>query len=140
MIFWDTSALLRLVVQEPDSARFLPVLTISPTIVVWWASEVEAESAISRRERDGSLSSAAAEHARTALERILGRCAQVTPSTTLRATARRLLRTHPLRAADALQLAAALAWADARPQGHGFCSADNRQLEAAAAEGFVLLP
>ncbi|HSJ25022.1 MAG TPA: hypothetical protein VK929_10160 [Longimicrobiales bacterium] len=57
----------------------------------------------------------------------------------VRTTAMRLLRTHPLRAADALQLAAALAWAPA-PAGDVFVTLDERLATAATLEGFTVLP
>jgi predicted nucleic acid-binding protein len=140
VIYWDTSALIRLLVREPDRDRVLSVVAVNPAIAIWWATPVEAESAISRREREGALSPADALLARAALDDLTGRCAEVGPSADLRATARRLLRTHPLRAADALQLAAALAWAAGNPQGHAFCSMDDRLREAASREGFTVLP
>lgn len=50
--------------------------------------------------------------------------------------ARRLLRVHPLRSADALQLAAALVWAGGRPQGRTLLTLDERLALAARREGF----
>jgi len=47
---------------------------------------------------------------------------------------------HPVRAGDALQLAAALAWSDEPPQGSGFVCLDDRLRTAAQAEGFAVLP
>jgi hypothetical protein len=47
---------------------------------------------------------------------------------------------HPLRAADALQLAAALVWVEEQPHGEGFVSLDGRLRDAAAREGFTLVP
>jgi predicted nucleic acid-binding protein len=141
VIFWDTSALIRLLVREPDRDRVLSVVArLDPGIAIWWATPVEAESAISRREREGALSPADAQLARIALDRLVSRCAEVGPSNDVRATARRLLRTHALRAADALQLAAALVWAAGNPEGHAFCSTDERLREAASREGFTSLP
>jgi hypothetical protein len=67
-------------------------------------------------------------------------CTEVLPTERLRSTADRLLRVHPLRAADALQLAAALAWADNAPSGLAFVCLDRPLREAAQKEGFVLIP
>jgi hypothetical protein len=64
----------------------------------------------------------------------------VSPSSAIRDAAIRLVRVHPLGAADALQLAAALVWAEARPEGREFVVLDRRLGEAAAREGFVVLP
>ncbi len=49
-------------------------------------------------------------------------------------------KTHPLSAADALQLAAGLLWADGRPAHHDFVCLDQRLREAAQREGFRVLP
>jgi hypothetical protein len=47
---------------------------------------------------------------------------------------------HPLRAADALQLAAALIWVEEQPHGESFVSLDPRLRDSAAREGFTLVP
>ena len=62
----------------------------------------------------------------------------VLPGEELAATALRLLASHPLRAADALQLAAALVWARGRPAGHELVSLDERLRTAATLEGFTV--
>ena len=64
----------------------------------------------------------------------------VAPTDELRHRAGRLLAVHPLRAADALQLAAALEWCEQQPQGEGFATLDARLAQAAAAEGFTVHP
>lgn len=58
----------------------------------------------------------------------------------VRQRAKRLLMVHPLRAADALQLAAALVWAAESPQGLELVCLDRRLKEAALKEGFTVLP
>ncbi len=58
----------------------------------------------------------------------------------LRERALRLLSSHHLRAADSLQLAAALVWAREQPRGRVFISLDSRLGEAARREGFTVLP
>ena len=58
----------------------------------------------------------------------------------VKASARRLLRLHPLRAADALQLGAALAWADGAPEGLIVHTFDRRLAAAAEREGFRVIP
>jgi predicted nucleic acid-binding protein len=45
---------------------------------------------------------------------------------------------HPLSAADALQLAAALEWCEGKPQGNVFLTFDRRLREAAGLAGFTL--
>ncbi len=53
--------------------------------------------------------------------------------------AERLVETHPLRAGDALQLAAAIVAAEERPDSIEFVTFDRRQAEAAEREGFRVL-
>ena len=55
MNFWDTSALVALSVEEPHRQTALRVLDADEHIVVWWGTSIEYVAAISRRERDGSL-------------------------------------------------------------------------------------
>jgi len=57
-----------------------------------------------------------------------------------RSVAERLLTVHPLRAADALQLAAALVWSEGSPDQRAFACLDDRFREAARKEGFTLQP
>jgi hypothetical protein len=64
---------------------------------------------------------------------------EVPPSPALRTLAVRLLRTHPLRAADALQLAAALSLGAALRRQLGFVCADDRLAAAAETEGLPVI-
>ena len=64
----------------------------------------------------------------------------IAPTDDVRRRAARLLAVHPLRAADALQLAAALVWVEEQPHGERFVSLDGRLRDAAAREGFTLVP
>ena len=60
--------------------------------------------------------------------------------TRTRKSAIRILRVHPLRAADALQLAAAIAAAEDNPATLPFVTFDDRLGQAAARDGFVVVP
>lgn len=140
MIFWDTSALIPLLVQEPASREMMALARKERGMVVWWGTHTECESALARRTRDGVLS-------RDDQDEVLGLLASldeawnvILPSDPVRRRAGLLLRRHPLRAADALQLAAALTWARGVPDGHRLVTLDSRLAGAARAEGFSLLP
>jgi predicted nucleic acid-binding protein len=61
---------------------------------------------------------------------------EVQPTSAVRARALRLLRVHPLRAADAFQLGAALTAFKEATAGNVFLTADVRLAKAAALEGF----
>ena len=109
-------------------------------MIVWWATEVEAISALARRHRDEQLSQPALDQARSLLTELSEGWSEVQPSARLRTMAKRLLLVHLLRAADALQLAAALAWTEGDPDGNHFICLDERLRLAAEREGFVALP
>lgn len=135
MKFWDSSALVPLLLQQPQTKRVRHLLEEDDELVVWWGSAVECASAIARLHRDGHLSAAAERDARSLLDVLRKSWFEVQPGDAVREQAMRLLRVHSLRAADALQLAAALEWAGAPPEG-GFVTCDDRLLEAAQREGF----
>jgi len=133
--FWDSSALVALLVTEPDSAHHVASLQADPAVAVWWSAAVECESALQRRLREGALDLAGARHAREILAVLSAAWHEVPPTTELRLLAIRLLRTHPLRAADAQRLAAALTLAQGGIKELHFLSADRRLAEAAEIEG-----
>ncbi len=108
-------------------------------MVVWWGTPVECTSAIARREREGSLDAAAASAMMQRLRAVADAWHEVLATDAVRDVAQRLLRVHPLRAADALQLAAALACAGGEPNSLAFVCLDSRLAEAAQREGLQVL-
>ena len=139
MNFWDSSALVALLVEEPTSSRRMDQLQDDPDIAVWWATPVEIESAIQRRQREGSLDLAGIRLAHKRLADIATTWHEVSPSTAVRKLAIRLLRTHPLRAADSLQLAAALSLEAAGLTHLSMACSDQRLAEAAEIEGLLII-
>jgi uncharacterized protein len=109
------------------------------TVLAWWGARVECESAVSRLEREGSLQRRSATAARGRLDRFAATWHEVQASDLLRDDARRLLRVHDLRAADALQLAAGVAAAEGRPATLDFVCLDLRLGSAAEREGFAVI-
>lgn len=140
MIFWDSSALVALIVAEAESLFRLGQLRDDPEISVWWATAVEVESALQRRLREGSLDTKSALIARERLSDLSRAWLEVNPTPAVRKLALRLLRTHPLRAADSLQLAAALALQAAGVPALSFACADQRLNAAAEIEGLPSTP
>lgn len=134
MKFWDASAIVPLVLSESREDAAIG-FDGKPPICVWWATVLEAVSAIARREREGALTAGQVENCVSRLAQLSDDWMEVAPSNALRDSARRLLRVHALRAADSLQLAAALALADDEPGRLDFVCRDARLAEAAAREG-----
>lgn len=138
MRFWDSSAIVPLILHQPSSSELTRLARDSRGIAVWWGSIVECTSAVTRTSRAGIISAPAESKALGLLNRIAGVWAEVQPTELVRQTAQRLLRVHPLRAADAFQLAAALSWADGA-SGLPFVTRDTRLADAAGREGFDLI-
>jgi hypothetical protein len=139
MRFWDSSAVVALLAAEETRARAVASLADDPVMLVWWATPVECASAIARRERDGSLSGPEVLAALELLDALAAAWSEILPSAQIRAMAQRLLRLHPLRAADALQLAAAVIAAEHEPRTLDFVCLDDRLAAAASREGFRLV-
>jgi uncharacterized protein len=139
LLFWDASAIAPLLVDEPHSRELLDLLGDDQAMVVWWVTRVECVSAIRRRERDGGLDRSSASGALELLNSLSGSWSEVLPSERVRESAERAVAVHPLRAADSLQLAAALTWRDAA-QRPGFVCLDERLSDAASREGLAVLP
>ena len=140
MKFWDSSAIVPLLVIEASREPLLALLDQDPLMIVWWGTPVESTSAIARREREGSLSVTEATAALERLRTLSLAWQEVLPTEPVRSVAQRLLRVHPLRAADALQLAAAVIAAEREPSSLEFVSLDERLNAAAQREGFRILP
>ena len=140
MRFWDSSAVVSLLVDEPARGNLLRILEADGGLIVWWGTPVECVSAIARREREGGLPIAGASAALARLSALEPSWAEVSPSTRVRALALRLLRAHALRVSDSLQLAAALVAAEQEPGSLGFACLDERLATAAQREGFTVVP
>ncbi len=139
MKFWDASAIVPLLMSEPTTKTIQALAEKDPTMVVWWATEVECATAIARLERDDALDEAAGTQAFHRLRQLADAWHEIDPSDPLREAAVRFLRVHPLRAADALQLAAAFIAAERRPSSLEVVTFDDRLAAAARKEGFVLI-
>lgn len=138
MRFWDSSAVVPLLVSQSATQRIAELYRADVSIIAWWATRVECDSAIARLERQGELTTEAASAAMRRLDLLSRSWHEIQPLDVLRETARRLLRVYNLRAADALQLAAAIHAAQ-RSSTLEFVCLDGRLRLAAQKEGFPLL-
>ncbi|MCI0633521.1 MAG: type II toxin-antitoxin system VapC family toxin [Actinobacteria bacterium] len=139
MRFWDSSALVPVIVAEPTSAPMRELASDGTELLVWWATPIECASAVARREREGVLTADGVREAVVTLEELSEVWFEVPPRDGLRDDARRLVRIHELKAADAFQLAAARAASEATPETLPFVTLDGRLTVAAQREGFPVV-
>ncbi len=139
MRFWDSSAILPLIVEEESSDRAARYYAAFPQLVVWWGASVECTSALARLEREGALEARNTTQAHKQLQILQSTWNEVQPLDAVRSVAQRLLRLHNLRAADSLQLGAALVVADHRPKTWEFVCLDTQLAAAAEREGFGIV-
>ena len=138
MKFWDASAIVPLLLAEATTEPLRAILEDDSDMLVWWASQVECASAIARLRREDALDEDGIDEALDRLNQFAHVWHEVEPSDPIREAAVRFLRLHPLRAADALQLAAAFVSAERRPSSLEVVTLDDRLAAAARKEGFVL--
>lgn len=139
-MFWDSSALIPLLVSVSRSTLLAGLVADDKEATIWWGTPLECHSAIHRRHREQPLAPAVMAGAIERIRTVVEHADTVSPSDELRRRAARLLAVHPLRAADALQLAAALLWCEEQPHAEGFVSLDVKLRDAALKEGFTVLP
>lgn len=139
MKFWDASAIVPLLVVENRTPQLQLIAAKDSAMLVWWGSAIECNSALSRRQREGALNAQTAALALRRLEQLAQSWHEIDPSDVIRESAIRFLRVHSLRAADALQLAAAFAAAERRPPSLELVTLDDNLADAARREGFELV-
>jgi len=138
--FWDSSALVPLLVEESSSAAIRALLGDDPAVVVWQLAGTEVTSALWRRRRADEIDEVVRRLAEAGLAVLEGLWTAVEDTPLVDRRARRLLALHPVRAADALHLAAALIACDERTKMLPFVTLDDRLADAARREGFRVLP
>ena len=138
MRYWDASAIVPLLVCQDRTSEVEQLLELDSEMVTWWGTPIECVSAVARLAREGGLDAEGVQDAELRLQALRHCWDEVTPSEACRRTAERMLRVHVLRAADSLQLAAALVAADHDPSRVELVCLDQRLSEAARKEGFPL--
>lgn len=137
--FWDTSGIVPLCCFQPQTGQANRIAGRYARQVVWWATAVEAVSAFNRLHREQALTAVGKQQALARLDHLRRRWNEIQPSDEVRDGAERLLGVHHLRAADALQLSAALVWCGQRARGRCFIGGDGDLTHAAEAEGFTII-
>ena len=133
--FWDASALVPLCIQQRATLTAQP-LSARYGMAVWWSTPVEMRSAFARLLRMGQLTPTGHVQAQVLLGYMRSGWREVHPNDELREQAERFIDRFPVRAADALQLAAAMAWCLGRTKGRVLISGDSQLLDAARQLGF----
>ena len=139
MRFWDSSALIPVFLVERTSDWARKVMNSDPGVIVWALTRVELMSAIERRRREDPDLSARLSDARSEVQKTCNIWIEIAMIETVREHAESVLAAHPLRAADALQLGAALVAAAGNPETLQFVTLDRRLAVAAEREGFPVL-
>jgi predicted nucleic acid-binding protein len=137
--FWDTSAVVPLLVDEPNSHLSRRLLDEDRAMAVWALTRTEAFSALRRKRREGKLDDVGLEKARRKLAAFAGSWVEVEDLLSVRGHAERFLNEHALRAGDALQLGAAWHHADGRPRRRAFVVFDGPLQDVAAEVGFTVM-
>jgi predicted nucleic acid-binding protein len=135
LAFWDSSALVPLCAHQGITPRVV-ALYRSYGVVVWWTTPVEIASALRRLVRMKQLTPDDWTVSRRLALELAETWRVIHPSNSLRAGAIQLVDRYDLKAADALQLAAALEWCEKIPQGKVFLAADQKLRETAVLSGF----
>jgi predicted nucleic acid-binding protein len=129
-----------LLVEQASSSRVAAWIAGDNTMVLWTLTPVEVVSGLRRLVRDKVLEEEVARVAEARMEELVRVCHLIIDVEAVKSLATRLLRLHPLRAFDALQLGAALQWTEGHPQGRTLHTLDGRLALAAQREGFVVPP
>jgi predicted nucleic acid-binding protein len=137
--FWDTSALVPLVVDEDSTPAVRQLLIEDSGVLVWTLTSVELLSTLGRLSRQTEELADLLPGMRALALDLLRHAATVIDVDGARRRAERLVGVHALAAADALQLAAALVACEDRPERLDFVTFDRVLARAAQLEGFRVL-
>lgn len=135
--FWDTSAVVALCCYQTASTEARHLARRYGRMVVWWCTRVEAYGALARLRREGAFAANGFQQTVVRLSALSRAWLEILPVESVRQQAEELLARHVFRAADALQLAAALVWCQGRPQRRVFVCFDRQLAEAATQVGFT---
>ncbi len=139
MRFWDASALVPTFLDETSTPEVQSWQAADPGVTIWMMTRIEVISAIARKKRERPELAALWSRALRDLQEAASTWIEITDAVAARFHAERIIMKHPLRAADALQLGAALVAADGDPQSLELVTLDRRLAEAARQEGFPVL-
>jgi len=137
--FWDTSALVPLVIDEDQTSSMRALLARDHDVVVWMLTSVELLSTLGRLGRTSPDLTDLLPGVRLDVMTLVKTWATVTNVEGVRRRAERLVGVHPLTAADALQLGAAMLAAGDQPESLDFVTLDLQLARSAQLEGFRVI-
>lgn len=134
--FWDASAIVAILARQEGTPKANELGRRFGSIVVWWGTTVEVQSAIAKRVREKLMTNYDAGQSLARFRVLRSRWTEVEPHERVRRDAEEFPDRFGLRTGDAFQLAAALAWCSNRPKNRPFVSFDNDLADAAQEVGF----
>ncbi len=140
MRFWDSSAIIPLIVLEDKTQYCISAFKADNEIMAWTMSKVEVFSALCRRFREGSLNEETFELAKIRMNDLFDIVFEIVAISKVKERALRLLQVHTLRAADAMQLASLLVATQEDTSKLPIMCFDERLKQAAKREGFIINP
>jgi len=138
MSFWDSSALVPLCINEPRSIQAGRLWKRFSEKNVWWETSVEIASALARLERETKITLAQRQKAEKRLATLEKIWREIQPAARVKVLARTFPALYGLKAADSLQLAAALVWCREKPKNRDFVSGDEKLIKVAETVGFTI--
>lgn len=140
MRFWDSSAIVPLLIREATSGDLRALLATDVHIAASFITSLEVGSALWRRDHNNELSSDEHAAADDAFEKLNQSWSEVADIFDAREVALEVITRHALRSGDAIQLASALIACGYDAASLPFVTLDNTLASAARAEGFIVLP
>jgi predicted nucleic acid-binding protein len=140
MRFWDSSALIPLLIREDSSEQMRQLLASDHHILASAITPIEIQSSLWRRRHHQEMDADQHTTAEQAFGKLSESWSEIEDTPVTRQIALELITRHVLRAADALQLAAAVVACGKDPQSLSFVTLDRDLAAAARSEGFPVLP
>ncbi len=140
MRFWDSSAIIPLLVLEDKTEYCISAFQTDKEIMVWTMSKVEVFSALCRSFRENTLTEGTFELAKKRMTDLFDIAFEIVSISKVKERALRLLQVHTLKAADALQLASVLVATQEVTSKLPIMCFDERLKQAAKREGFAINP
>jgi predicted nucleic acid-binding protein len=140
MRFWDSSAIIPLLVLEDKTEYCISAFQTDKEIMVWTMSKVEVFSALCRSFKENTLTEGTFELAKKRMTDLFDIAFEIVSISKVKERALRLSQVHTLKAADALQLASVLVATQEVTSKLPIMCFDEKLKQAAKLEGFVINP